>query len=90
MIAFFSLHELNLFIFSIIYRDVYTLIHGGYDMHGSDALAGKFQELNRALDTFITEIKSQGLWESTVIVQGSEFGRSLNPNSNMGTDHACE
>jgi uncharacterized protein (DUF1501 family) len=59
-------------------------------MHGYDTLASQFKTLNKALDTFITEIKSQGVWESTVIVQGSEFGRTLNANSNMGTDHACE
>ena len=71
-------------------RDVFVLGQGHYDMHGGDGLPEKFQVLNAALDSFITEIKSQNLWDSTVIVQGSEFGRSLNPNSNMGTDHACE
>ena len=57
-------------------------------MHSDDTLATLYQDLNFALDGFIAEVKSQGLWENTVIVQGSDFGRSLNTNSNSGTDHA--
>ena len=57
-------------------------------MHSEDTLADLYQDLNFALDGFISEVKSQGLWENTVIVQGSDFGRSLNTNSNSGTDHA--
>ena len=57
-------------------------------MHSEDTLADLYQDLNFALDGFIAEVKSQGLWENTVIVQGSDFGRSLNTNSNSGTDHA--
>ena len=69
-------------------RDVFVVSSSGYDMHNTDRLAGRFGELNNALADFIQEIKSQGLWGNTVIVQGSDFGRSMNPNSNGGTDHA--
>lgn len=57
-------------------------------MHKADTLAEKFQAVNVALDDFIQEVKAQGLWENTVIVMGSDFGRSMNTNSNSGTDHA--
>ena len=40
------------------------------------------------MEGFITWLKAEDLWESTVIVQGSDFGRSMNTNSNGGTDHA--
>ena len=69
-------------------RDVFVVSQSGYDMHKSDRLAGRFPELNNALADFIQEVKHQGLWGNTVIVQGSDFGRSMNPNSNGGTDHA--
>jgi len=33
-------------------------------------------------------MKRQGIWENVVIVMGSDFGRSITPNSGGGTDHA--
>ena len=33
------------------------------------------------------ELKATGLWESTVILQFSEFGRTMAPNTGEGTDH---
>lgn len=47
-----------------------------------------FSKANDAIEDFVFELKQQGLWDNTVIVMGSDFGRSLNPNSNGGTDHA--
>ena len=73
--------------FRNVNRDVFVVSQGSYDMHSQDTLAENFQALNEALQGFIQEIKYQGLWESTVIVQGSDFGRSMNTNSNSGTDH---
>ena len=69
-------------------REAFVLKHKGFDMHKADELAENFQVANAALDNFIQEVKSQGLWENTVIVMGSDFGRSMNANSNSGTDHA--
>ena len=59
-----------------------------FDAHRRNNLSKKLNVVNEALFGFVTWLKSEGLWESTVIVQGSEFGRSLNPNSNNGSDHA--
>ena len=43
--------------------------------------------LNHAVATFLAEIKAQGLANQVVVVQGSEFGRTTIPNSNVGSDH---
>ena len=70
-------------------REVYVVHQGGYDMHGGQyELPGKFREANGALSDFINELKSQGTWKDTVILMGSDFGRSVTPNSNGGTDNA--
>ncbi|KAL7539583.1 hypothetical protein ACHAXR_009408 [Thalassiosira sp. AJA248-18] len=69
-------------------RDVFVLSQGGFDMHSEDKLAERFQETNESLEGFIQEVKDQGLWNNTVIISGSDFGRSMNTNSNGGTDHA--
>ena len=70
-------------------REVYVVGQGGYDMHGGQSdLKFKFKEANQALSDFITELKKEGTWEDTVILMGSDFGRSVEPNSNGGTDHA--
>lgn len=70
-------------------REVYVVGQGSYDMHGGlETLAGQFLQANNALANFVKELKDQGLWEDTVIVMGSDFGRSISPNSNGGSDHA--
>ena len=48
----------------------------------------KLPSLNHAVATFWAEIKAQGLENSVTVVQGSEFGRTISPNSNKGSDHA--
>jgi uncharacterized protein (DUF1501 family) len=62
---------------------------GGYDMHSevTQSLKTNFQDLNDAVSSFVSEMKSMGVWEDIVIVQTSEFARTLAPNSGGGTDH---
>lgn len=74
--------------FRKVNREVYIVKQNGFDHHSENAVSGLFKEANNALDDFVTELKNQGLWDSTVIILGSDFGRSMNPNSNGGTDHA--
>jgi len=72
-------------------RDIFHIEDGNtYDTHRdvAERLADNFSELNAALESFIEELRSEDLWESTVIVQFSEFGRTLSPNTNEGSDHA--
>ena len=65
----------------------------GYDLHSENTLSDLFSvgdkgNANKALKIFVNHLKNEGLWESTAILMSSDFGRSLNPNSNGGTDHA--
>eukprot|EP01052_Picozoa_sp_SAG31_P004100 SAG31_NODE_166_length_21670_cov_22.507719_18_plen_140_part_00 len=48
---------------------------------------GLLGQINNALEEFITEMKSQNLWDSIVLVSVSDFGRTLTSNG-LGTDHA--
>ena len=57
-------------------------------MHHGDHLDNKLMYVSQALAQFKDELKRQGIWENVVIVSGSDFGRTLVPNSNGGTDHA--
>ena len=74
--------------FRKVNREVYVLSQDGYDNHDKNAVSDLFSKANDAIEDFVFELKQQGLWDNTVIVMGSDFGRSLNPNSNGGTDHA--
>ena len=73
-----------------INRDVFYCEMGGYDGHFmvNTVLENKLPSLNEAVATFWAEIKAQGLANNVVVVQGSEFGRTITPNSNLGSDHA--
>ena len=44
--------------------------------------------VNEGYEAFAAELKAQGIWDSVVIIQTSDFGRTLSPNGNNGTDHA--
>ena len=59
----------------------------------ADAVSGypkgvhlKWEDLNSALASFVTEMKAQGMWENVTIVMASDFGRALATNG-RGTDH---
>ena len=60
--------------------------HHGYDTHGSMNQDTLFNELNSAITSLVSNLKQQGLWDNTVIVFVSDFGRTLTSNS-QGTDH---
>jgi hypothetical protein len=66
----------------------YTRI-GGFDTHGEQAmrLDELLSELNAALSSFISSMKTRGLWDRTIIYITSEFGRTIGENGNGGTDH---
>lgn len=63
---------------------------GGWDTHVGEGgatgyLAGRLQELGRALVAFSEELGTR--WQDTVVVVVSEFGRTFRENGNRGTDH---
>jgi uncharacterized protein (DUF1501 family) len=63
---------------------------GGWDTHVNQGgangyLAGRLGELGRGLSNFATEM--QPVWDNTVVVVVSEFGRTFRENGDRGTDH---
>jgi len=70
-------------------RDVFYVEIGGWDTHASvsQELNNRFGELNAALETFVSEMKAQGIFDSTTLLTHSDFARTLTPNSGDGTDH---
>ena len=68
-----------------INRDIFYCEMGGYDAHFhlAEVLNDKLPSLNHAVATFWAEIKAQGLGNNVVVVQASEFGRTITPNSNL-------
>lgn len=66
----------------------------GYDTHGSQGtLRGTFARLTREMDealvAFHDDLQNQGLLESTLVLQFSEFGRRIDENGSQGTDHGA-
>ena len=72
-------------------RDVFFISIGGWDMHNEvvEALETKLEQVDKAVQLFVGEMRLQGVWDSVVIQQASEFGRNLASNA-RGTDHGCE
>lgn len=69
-------------------REAFVVSHGGYDMHPANELGHLATQLDEALKNFVEFLQRDGgfLWKNTVIVMGSDFGRTLNANANGGTD----
>jgi uncharacterized protein (DUF1501 family) len=71
-------------------RDAFFIRFGSFDHHRpsfTNNYETKMAEVNQALTSFKSEMIVQGLWDSVVIVTGSDFGRTLTPNSSGGSDH---
>lgn len=69
-------------------RDIFYANLGGFDTH-DDAYsvhAAKYAEIDDALESFRQEMVLQGLWNSTLVIIASEWGRCLTSNG-RGTDH---
>ncbi len=64
---------------------------GGWDMHTdiyqNDKLSSHAGNLDRAASVLINDLKSKGLLKKTLVVLGTEFGRSPHLNANGGRDH---
>jgi uncharacterized protein (DUF1501 family) len=69
-------------------RDFFYVSLGGFDAHDNVAenLDSKFSDIDDALAGFVSELRAQGIFDSTVLAAESDFGRSLTSNG-AGTDH---
>jgi uncharacterized protein (DUF1501 family) len=70
-------------------RDHFFVTFGSFDMHAEvpDTITTKFNELDKALRELTTVLIDLGVYNEVVIVQTSDFGRTLTPNSGGGSDH---
>ena len=62
---------------------------GGWDMHNTidTAMGNTGATMDNVFATLIEDLQSNGLLDSTMIVMGSEFGRTPDINENDGRDH---
>ena len=65
------------------------VVSGGWDMHNDlwTAMQTTGGDLDKALGSLIDDLKAEGLFEKTLIVVGTEFGRTPVINANGGRDH---
>jgi uncharacterized protein (DUF1501 family) len=75
---------------------VFYVTTGGFDTHSAqnpNATNGAYYNLmatlNDGLLAFYTDLKNQGLFEDTLVVTFSEFGRRITENGSAGTDHGA-
>jgi len=70
-------------------RDLFFTELGGWDHHNEmkDGLRSQLRALNYGLEMFVKQAKSSGFWDDVTLVIASDFGRTITPNSNGGTDH---
>lgn len=62
---------------------------GGWDMHNTidTAMGTTGKGMDNAFAALLTDLKRTGLLDSTLVVLGSEFGRTPTINENDGRDH---
>ena len=61
----------------------------GWPAQANGAYASLMGTLNDGLLAFYNDLKSQGLFNDTMILQFSEFGRRIAENGSAGTDHGA-
>jgi uncharacterized protein (DUF1501 family) len=68
---------------------VYYVTHGGFDTHAaqSNRQAGLLQELSQALALFHQDLRAQRQLDRVLLMTFSEFGRRIDENRQLGTDH---
>jgi hypothetical protein len=66
-----------------------TMTYGGWDLHGGIAAGTKSQlpQFDQAFASLVTDLKNRGLFDSTLIMISSEFGRTPKINATAGRDH---
>jgi hypothetical protein len=66
-----------------------SMTYGGWDLHGSIKAGTQSQlpQFDQAFAQLITDLESRGLFDSTLIMISSEFGRTPKINGTAGRDH---
>jgi uncharacterized protein (DUF1501 family) len=73
-----------------IQRQIFFCSFGSFDNHSSQLSLQStlLQQLSQGIAAFYQATQEMGIQNSVTTFTGSEFGRTLNPNSNAGSDHA--
>lgn len=71
---------------------VAVLEMGGWDSHTNQTLpngatSNNLRALDASLEALRTGLQAGGLWQRTVVLVATEFGREVAVNGNQGTDH---
>ncbi len=70
-------------------RFVQVFSDGEWDAHNklTENHRGHCQATDRPIDALLTDLKDRGLWDSTLVIWGGEFGRMPVSQSGDGRDH---
>ncbi|MDX3915617.1 MAG: DUF1501 domain-containing protein [Pseudosphingobacterium sp.] len=74
---------------SDINTQVYYLQIGSFDTHVNQKQRQEslFGQINEAVESFVTDLKKNGLFRDVMLMTFSEFGRRVAQNASNGTDH---
>ncbi len=74
---------------SDINTQVYYLSVGSFDTHvnQNERQQKLFEEINGAVESFVADMKKNGLFDDILLMTFSEFGRRVAQNASNGTDH---
>jgi hypothetical protein len=66
-----------------------SLTYGGWDMHSGikGGMGGQLPAFDQAFAMLVTDLVQRGLFDSTLIMVSSEFGRTPKINATAGRDH---
>lgn len=66
-----------------------SLTYGGWDLHSGikGGTAAQLPQFDQALAMLVSDLESRGLFDSTLIMVSSEFGRTPKINGTAGRDH---
>lgn len=84
-----NLKTISSLILSDINTKVYYVSLGSFDTHVNQENQQKrlFTELNHAISSFVSDMKTNHRFEDVTIMTFSEFGRRVAQNASGGTDH---
>jgi uncharacterized protein (DUF1501 family) len=73
-----------------LHRQIFFCSLGGFDTHTAqlNTQDNLFTQLSQALSAFYNATEELGVADSVTTFTESDFGRTLQPNTNSGTDHA--
>ncbi len=72
-----------------LYIPVFKTAIGSFDTHNNQQNTHQrlLRDLDSAISSTVNSLKELGVWENSIIMTYSEFGRRANENGSRGTDH---